>query len=114
MDATQIKVQWDKPFSFPAEFDVTNYTLTTRTEGSQSSKETTFQVTADTNYPLVHHISNGGTTAQECVHMNFTLTARNKVGMSDEGFATGGFPIGEYTRLPSGACALYVKQKLLK
>ena len=112
IDATHIKVQWDKPFSFPAEFDIASYTLTTRTEGSQTSKETTFPVTADTNYPRVHYISNGSTIAQECVHMNFTLTATNKVGTSNEGFATGGFPIGEYTqRLPRCACALHVKQR---
>ena len=98
MNATHIKLQWDQPFSFPG-FNIKSYELTTRSEGSQSSNETLFEVTSNTTYPILHYISNGGAIPKECVHMNFTLIARNEVGTSDEGFATGGFPIGAYKDL---------------
>ena len=71
-----------------------NFTLTIRSEDSQLSNE--FEVTPESMYPIVHYISNGGNIPQECVHMNFTLTATNEAGTSDEGYATGGFPIGTY------------------
>ena len=93
VNATHIKVQWDKPYSLPG-FDVKNFTLTTRSEDSQLSNK--FEVTPESVYPIVHYISNGGNIPQECFHMNFTLTATNEAGTSDEGFATGGFPIGTY------------------
>ena len=117
-NATHIKVQWDKPFSFPAEFDIRNFTLTTRSEGSLLLSETFFPVTADTNYPIVHHINNNGIIARECVHMNFTVTATNEVGTSDGGFATGGFPISEFKQclytypFSAHACTMHAKETL--
>ena len=72
-----------------------NYTLVTRSDNSSVTTEHA----ADQQYPIVQYISNGGSIPQQCVHMNFTLTAMNDVGMSDEGFTTGGFPIGKSLRI---------------
>ena len=70
-----------------------NYSLITSYD---NSSETTkhVQVSQSQEYPIVHYISNGGHIPQECVHMNFTLIATNEAGSSNQGFATGGFPIG--------------------
>ena len=113
VNATHIEVQWNKPFSFSAEFDITNYTLTTQSEGSQSSNEASFPVTTNTSYPFIHYISNNGTIARECVHMNFTVTATNEVGTSDGGVATGGFPIGERTQRSYLVHVQYMSSKIV-
>ena len=68
--------------------------ITSYDNSSETSKH--IQVSQSQEYPLVHYISNGGHIPQECVHMNFTLTATNEAGTSKEGYATGGFPIGTY------------------
>ena len=93
-NATHIRVQWDKPFSLP-EFDVRNYTLTvlnTSSKDANPSRET-FNA-QDTDYPVIHYINNHGVIPQDCIYLNFTLTATNDAGTSTGGLATGGFGIG--------------------
>ena len=90
-------MQWDKPFTLP-EFDVKNYTLTTvntSLEADDPARETfNASMIKDSDYPFVHYVSNRGVIPQDCVYLNFTLTATNEAGTSDEGFTTGGFAIG--------------------
>ena len=99
VNATHIKVQWDKPFVFP-EFDIRNYTLYTSSWRSRTATNETLDTAWDTNYPIIHYTSNGGVIPQNCIYMNFTLIATNDVGHSTEGFATGGFAIGMLPLFP--------------
>ena len=93
VNATHIKVQWDKPFVFP-EFDIRNYTLFTSSATTGTTTNETLDASQDTSYPMVHYANNGGVIPQDCVYMNFSLIATNDIGRSTEGFATGGFAIG--------------------
>ena len=96
VNATHIKVQWDKPFALP-EYDVRNYTLLI---GNTSSSTHVFQnqilynASEDTEYPIRHYINNGGIIPDDCVYLNFTLTASSDAGTSNAGLTTGGFAIG--------------------
>ena len=96
MNATHIEVRWDKPFALP-EFDVRNYLLLTLNSSSESNstRNETISVSADTTYPIRYYLSNRGDIPKECVYMNFLLTAINDAGRSDVGSVIGGFPIGE-------------------
>lgn len=95
VNATHIEVKWDKPFAFPG-FDVQNYTLSIWNTSTRSpySPNLIFPVSEDTEYPIRHYISNGGNIPDDCVYLNFTLTASSDVGTSSVGFTTGGFDIG--------------------
>ena len=94
MNATHIKVQWDKPFALP-EFDVKSYTLSTLNTTSGTGVPTTETVNVTSGEgPYIHYMSNGGIIPRDCFDLNFTLTAANDIGTSDEGFTSGGFPIG--------------------
>lgn len=53
-----------------------------------------FNVSEDTEYPIRYCISNGGSIPDDCVYLNFTLTASSDAGTSSVGFTTGGFAIG--------------------
>lgn len=99
VNATHIKVQWDKPFALP-EFDVRKYTLLIVNTSSESGspRSEPFSVSADTTYPIAHYISNGGDIPKECIYLNFSLTATNDAGRSDIGEVMGGFPIGKLNR----------------
>lgn len=96
VNATHIKVQWDKPFALP-EFDVRNYTLLIVNTSSESGspRNESFLVSADTNYPITYYSNNGGDIPKECAYLNFLLTATNDAGRSDVGKVMGGFPIGK-------------------
>ena len=91
VNATHIKVEWDKPFALP-EYDVRNYTLTTSSQGITDT--VTLEVSQDTDHPMSEYFNNRGDIPQDCVLTNFTLTATNDIGRSLEGFVTGGFAIG--------------------
>ena len=96
MNATHIEVWWDKPFAFP-EFDVRNYLLLILNSSSESNstRNETISVSADTTYPIRYYLNNRGDIPKECVYMNFLLTAISDAGRSNVGSVTGGFPIGE-------------------
>ena len=94
VNSTHIKVEWNKTFALP-EFDVKYYTLTTANTSTDTSIQETINASVVEDYPLVHYLSNRGVIPQDCVYLNFTLTATNDVGTGDEGFTTGGFPIGK-------------------
>ena len=115
VNGTHIKVQWDKPFALPG-FDVENYTLTTLNTSLErnTSTLTTEIIDASTikDYPVIYYISNGGTIPQNCIYLNFTLTATNDAGTSGEGFVSGGFAIGNYI-IPLHICSLLYAQPLL-
>ena len=95
MNATHIEVQWDKPFALP-EFDVTNYTLSIWNTSSSGHVQPNqlVSVSTYTEYPIRYLISNGGNIPDNCVYLNFTLTASSDAGTSAVGFTTGGFAIG--------------------
>jgi hypothetical protein len=95
INATHIEVEWDKPFALP-EFDVRNYTLSIWNTSSSSHVQPNqpFPVSINTEYPIRYHISNGGNIPDNCVYLNFTLTASSEAGTSGVGFTTGGFAIG--------------------
>ena len=92
MNATHIEVWWNKPFAL-SEFDVRNYVLLI--SESNSTRNETISVLADTTYPIRYYLNNRGDIPKECVYMNFLLTAINDAGRSDVGSVIGGFPIGE-------------------
>ena len=96
VNATHIQVQWDKPFALP-EFDVTHYMMliVNTSSESDSPRNESFSVSANTTYPIRYYISNGGTIPKECMYVNFSLTAISDAGRSDIGSVTGGFPIGK-------------------
>ena len=98
VNATHIKILWDKPFALP-EFDVRNYTLSTLNTSSESSVLTseTRSVSQDTDYPISHYISNGGDIPLDCAYLNFSLTATSDAGTSTVGHVIGGFAIGTYS-----------------
>ena len=95
MNATHIEVQWEKPFALP-EFDVRNYTLSIWNTSSNSHVQPNQLVPVSTNteYPVSYRISNEGNIPDNCVYLNFTLTASSDAGTSAAGFTTGGFAIG--------------------
>ena len=95
VNSTHIIVEWYKTFALP-EFDVKYYTLTTANTSTDTSIQETFNTSVVVDYPLVHYLSNRGVIPQDCVYLNFTLTATNEAGTSDEGFTTGGFAIGNH------------------
>ena len=103
VNATHIKVQWDKPFALSG-FDVRNYTLTTLNTSLERNtpslrKEIIIDASTIQDYPVMHYINNSGTIPQECIYLNFTLTATNDAGTSSEGYVSGGFAIGNYSSI---------------
>ena len=92
VNATTIKVQWDKPFALP-EFDIRNYTLFISSQMSETTN-VMFQVSDNSHYPIVHYITNEGVIPKDCISINFTLIATNDVRRSCEGFVIGGFATG--------------------
>ena len=95
VNATHIDVEWYKPFAFP-EFDIRNYTLSIWNTSSSShvSPDQVFSVSEDTEYPIRYYVYNNGNIPDDCVHLNFMLTASSDAGSSSVGFTTGGFAIG--------------------
>lgn len=86
-EGTLLNVSWEEPYS-PEGFAIISYNLTLH-EGT-SSLLLWEDIPTPTSF-IINHANYSG----NCTLLNFTVTARNSVGGSDEGFIAAGFPICE-------------------
>lgn len=99
INATAVQVSWERPFSMK-QFDIHNYTVRIRNSTNGKVSEEVILADNDQTYsqpsPVISYImNNNGDIPHDCHELQFNVTASNAVGESNEGYVSGGFPIGE-------------------
>ena len=90
-EGTVLNISWERPYS-PTGFHIVSYNLTLHDVAANTSH---FLLEDDTQ---THFLLNK-TGYDNCSMLNFTVTAKNSVGISEEGFAAGGFPVCKFASL---------------
>ncbi|KAL5500456.1 hypothetical protein EMCRGX_G012020 [Ephydatia muelleri] len=91
LNATQLIIAWDKPFTWTSVADILYYTVRMYNSSSQQSMNwTDFSVATTDKYA---HYLTAGNVADQCTELTFDVSATSIVGQSKYGSVKGGFPI---------------------
>ena len=94
MDATEIHIEWNKPYTNPS-YDIIGYILRIQNMSSNDNstvEEIRFPVNASTEYPIRYYYTN---ESDVCHYLNFSLGAYNGLLSDINNFIEGFSDIGK-------------------